>query len=133
MTPREILEQVKARIIAHPETYNQNSFCGTECCIAGHIDVIINGLEAHNARGSDGSWMKMVEDIEQVALEAIKEPSPKTWLFGQAEPDEEDNYEDDPDYWPLDLSQEYYEAETTLERSKVACKAIDRYLEERGL
>lgn len=44
---KKILSWVKRKILAHPELYNQGSFCGTECCIAGWIDIKANGEDLH--------------------------------------------------------------------------------------
>lgn len=134
MTPREILEQVKQRITHDPATYQQTSFCGTQCCIAGHIDVILNGAEFHDERLQRQSFESAIEEIEDIANAALGETE-STWLFGTINCYEDENSPDEeqcPEYWPLDLSIEY---ETVNNRGKAAvgCKAIDRYLEERGL
>ena len=133
MSTRELLETVKQRILEHPGDYDQATFCGTACCIAGHIDVVLNGLHAHvmrpfKSKGADRP------DVEQIAMDALGETE-TLWLFGQprAEFDDDDHEdEDDPDFWPLDLSREYNSAGLSG-RAKVACKAIDMYMEERGI
>lgn len=127
---RGLLEEVKRRILAHP--YDQNDFCGTACCIAGQIDCVLNGEMVHNARGGK---IDAVDTIEKLALEALGEKH-TTWLFGciNAEEDEDDyGYEADDANWPPDLSIEYEDATTPEYRALVGCKAIDRYLEQRGL
>ncbi len=128
-TPRKILEEVKRRIVSDPGSYSQNTFCGSCCCIAGHIDCIINGHDAHvNRPPSCAIW-----EIEAVALKALGE-SKSIWLFGQIRDDfdEDQDDDDDPDYWPMDLGEEY-EEKSGVDRATVACKAIDRYMEERGI
>jgi hypothetical protein len=130
-TPREILEEVKRRIVAEPEKYNQDSFCGTACCIAGHICAVTGAL------GPEG-WVapinaKRIDSIDRSASESLGEyESP--WLFGEINTDREyDEDERGPEYWPSDLSCDYVAAKTPLGKAAVGCKAIDGYLEERGL
>jgi hypothetical protein len=135
MTTKELLEQVKARIMADPGSYMQTSFCGTQCCIAGHIDVLVNGAEFHNSRLTRQTFALAVEEIEKVANEALGEDE-SPWLFGTINTDEDENnadYEQPVEYWPLDLCLEYVSKHTPAERAAVGCKAIDLYIEERGL
>lgn len=141
MTPREILVEVKRRIVAEPGAYSQNEFCGTPCCIAGHIDVIVNGMEAHLSHEAVG--IIGITGIDGIASGAIDDP--EAWLFGECVDDEDlevhlkdeiDQDESDfpvPYYWPFDLSGEYNAAETPEARALVGCKAIDRYMLERGI
>lgn len=138
MSPREILEQVKTRIMADPESYNQGSFCGTQCCIAGHIHIVVEGMKKHMAL-QKWIWREAINEIDSVATAALGETE-SPWLFGQINTDADDNYYDDDyydddNYWPQDLSIEYgqYDQCDYLERAMVGCKAIDRYLEQRGL
>lgn len=132
MTVRELLEEVKVRITADPSKYNQNTYCDTACCIAGHIDVILNGPEKHVSRGI--KTQEAIMQISDIALEALGEPE-DIWLFAQPRSlsEEDDDEEDDPDLWPRDLSVEYENATTAAGRAAVGCKAIDRYLEEKAL
>jgi hypothetical protein len=136
MTVREILEEVKRRIRENPESYTQQSFCGSQCCIAGHIDAIINGLEFHIARTQTQSTRNaIIEEIERVANSALGETD-SPWLFGEVNSDESENDPDDEqcaEYWPLDLSIAYDSESTPEGRAKIGCDAIDRYLDERGL
>lgn len=128
----ELLEEVKRRITADPGAYNQNTYCGTACCIAGHIDVILNGPEKHVSRGIN--TQDAITQISDIALEALGEPE-DIWLFAQTndDPDEWDDEDLSTDCWPSDLSVEYVQARNAAERAAVGCKAIDRYLEEKSL
>ena len=135
MSARELLEEVKRRIVADPGKYDQNTYCGTSCCIAGHIDVILNGSEKHISRGINTG--DAIDQIASIALEALGEPE-DIWLFAQPMDvtdgsDDWDNEEISTDCWPVDLSQEYEDATSAAERAAVACKAIDRYMQDRGL
>lgn len=79
-----------------------------------------------------------ISEIEWVALDALGE-SAEIWLFGStdnaddAHDDEYDEYEESPEYWPRDLSKAYEDAGGTKGRAEVACRAIDRYMAERGI
>lgn len=140
LTPREILEKVKERIMAEPLNYDQRDFCHTACCIAGHIDVILNGSEVHAKRTSSNGGISQIDGIATAAIGEIESP----WLFGTIKPECEYNEEGDDgepeqwdassgDYWPPDLSDEYVDAGRGPSRSLVGCKAIDRYMKERGI
>lgn len=133
MTPREILEKVKERIMAEPLNYDQHDFCHMACCIGGHIDVILNGMESHLAKSRARNGVGEINDLATRAMGASFAP----WLFGSIRPSDEIDYDEDdvndPDYWPADLSDEYVEAGSGPNRALVGCKAIDRYIAERGL
>lgn len=109
MTPREILEAVKDSIRKNPNTYNQEDFCGTTCCIAGHIDIIVNGVEAHVKRP--------FAEIPEVAARALgldDEP----WLFGVD--------------WEVGPPLPNPYTGSPKQRAEAGCAAIDRYLAEIG-
>lgn len=119
---RGLLEMVKERILAEPETYSQFTFCGMACCIGGHIDLVLNGKETHQKH--------YMEDIEHIAILAVGEDR-CPWLFGSIRrPESHDG--DEPGLWPLNLSLEYVN-NTNAGRAIVGCKAIDRYMKERGI
>lgn len=48
---KSLLTWVKKMIMLHPENYDQGEWCGTNCCIAGWIDIKVNGTEAHAQHG----------------------------------------------------------------------------------
>jgi hypothetical protein len=107
LTPRQVLEEVKRRITK--DNYNQENFCGTVCCIAGHIDCVVNGEEEH-AKHSSG-------DVLHAADIVIKNDfSNSTWLFSWAY------------YWPEKAKQEY--CRDPVYGARIA---IDMYMEERDL
>jgi hypothetical protein len=37
-----LLRKVAKRIKENPENYDQMTYCGTTCCIAGHVGIILN-------------------------------------------------------------------------------------------
>lgn len=119
---RGLLEMVKERILAEPETYSQVTFCGMACCIGGHIDLVINGRHAHQEHRMD--------EIADIARSAIGEDE-FPWLLGSIR---RPSMDDDmfAELWPWDLSLEYVN-NTNAGRAIVGCKAIDRYMKERGI
>ena len=142
MTPREILEEVKRRITKAPETYSQTNFCGTPCCVAGHIDCILNGEEEHERRNL-GLWNWLQDrnfeathgEINKIAASALG-VQVDHWIFNGI--DEKLNADDDDSvessyFWPYDLNLAYNEADDSAERAKVGVMAIDRFIKERGL
>lgn len=50
---RKALEWVKEKIVKYPEKYNQGNYCGTQCCIAGWLDIYANGAVAHRYHKDD--------------------------------------------------------------------------------
>lgn len=43
LTRAEALQYVARKIVAHPEEYYQGAFCGSFCCIAGHLSILKTG------------------------------------------------------------------------------------------
>lgn len=135
MTPREVLEAVKLRIAADATSYDQNTYCGTVCCIAGHIDIVVNGETAHLARSNynndNGNSSLEVQEAAMIALGETGVP----WLFLALNwAAVSDYFKEDSLLWPLDLSREYVAAGNNAPaRVTVGIKAIDRYIAERGL
>lgn len=127
---RKVLEQVKKRIRKNPSSYDQNSFCGTICCIAGHIDIVVNGLRAHVKR-------KISYEIPRICGSAIG-CDKDHWLFGPIQTSEElelkdEDYDPSDRLWTPDLSDKYANDSSAKSRAAVACEAIDRYMEEQGI
>lgn len=111
---RELFERVKTSMRENPLNYNQSSYCGAVCCIAGWIDIEANGMRAHLGR----EICTAPTEVLEAACEAIGEVPP--WLFGLATS------------WPSDLRDAYYvRNQTKRALVEVACLAIDRYLDER--
>lgn len=61
-----IMQKVKSAIRRDPDSYDQMNFCGTACCIAGHVDLVANGRVAV-ARHQEG----VASGFEVVGLAAI--------------------------------------------------------------
>lgn len=114
LTPREILEEVKRRIAAKPESYDQHEFCGIRACIAGHIVAVAKRHKVAEKRGTAyaaGTSIKdeMGEDCHLFEASWTKYP---------------------------DLARLYRTAWMEDDYSRMAavgCKAIDRYMKERGI
>jgi hypothetical protein len=47
ITVRQLFQIAKARILKNPAKYDQRTYCGTPCCIGGHIDIVLNCLRKH--------------------------------------------------------------------------------------
>lgn len=43
----EILREVEKRILRRPDKYDQTTWCGTSCCIAGHIAIVAGAKSVH--------------------------------------------------------------------------------------
>lgn len=114
LTPREILEEVKRRITAKPESYEQETFCGSPCCIAGHLLAVVRRRKSGMATGLPGV---MAADIL-----GAKDDYP--WLFTAiwvGRPTLHNAY-----------SRAKYKGDHAG-MAAVGCKAIDRYMKERGI
>ena len=134
--------KVKAAILAHPERYDQSSFCGTACCIAGHVvaqaglplqQVTYQDPWGHATKLKRTSWrevfQKNLQDYDilidgyEYAGEFAKAAADALgldWydvhaLFGSAE------------CWPGTFKDAYINAQTPLDRAKVAVARIDYF------
>lgn len=110
-TPKKDLrERVKEQIRLHPETYNQSTFCGTECCIAGHAGILLGDrsephLDAQNWHGRMIAWKAKMAD--ELGVES------ELFMCG--------------DMWEGTLGEEWDKSVSQEERVEVACRAIDYY------
>jgi hypothetical protein len=43
----ELMNKVADAIEAHPEAYDQSTFCGTPCCYVGHAEIIVFGRDVY--------------------------------------------------------------------------------------
>ena len=48
-TLRRLMRMTRDRILDNPSQYDQGEYCGTVCCIAGHMDILMFGRKAHSA------------------------------------------------------------------------------------
>ncbi len=108
----ELLTQVKSKLRAHPENYDQSSYCGTRCCIGGWMYRIVTGQTLdENFSNSDAITM---------FLEWCFGGGELPWLVGLTHP-----------CWPRDLAVEFHHASRANSMSgmaEVGCKAIDRWI-----
>ena len=117
---RNLLTWVKRQIRAHPRKYNQGSFCGTPCCIAGWIDIRLNGEIAHQLREKHDFWgaASTIAAIANAALGVKEQPA----LFES--------------YWSGYLHKAttaMQAARNARERAEAGCLAIDLYMKRRGI
>lgn len=117
---RARLEWVKRKIMADWKRYDQNSFlarrihgntCGTVGCIAGWLDVRMNGMRAHIGRSSDKHRDQPPnEEVIAVAMRALGAMELPGLFYG-------------------DIGT----APGTRAHARAGCKRIDRYLKEIGV
>lgn len=110
---RERLEWVKAQITKCPEKYDQSSFCGTPCCIAGWLDIKMVGVREHMEADARNVWR------DALAALGIPEFAATPWIFR-------------PNFFGSDKFQEFFRARNKKQKARVACRAIDAYLKEIG-
>lgn len=115
----ELLQQVKEAILAKPEKYDQDTFCGTECCIAGWALTIANPvLGAKLVPGTpqlswDVLWSAARQSIGLTPLQMGN-------LCGCAED------------WPSDFAAQYDAATTPEGRARVGAARIDHFIANGG-
>lgn len=84
----ELYRRVLEYIEAHPEEWNQESYCGTSCCFAGHT-IALSGHEEIR-RDDGGGWIwrhhfrnDLSRTARYVAEDLLKLPAEEAdWLFG---------------------------------------------------
>jgi hypothetical protein len=122
-----LLRRVRARILAHPERYDQSTFCGTAYCIAGHA-IMEGGTKEQQklfrrqikAYAERRDWY---EDEIEVDFEARKllrlTPQQSERLFSGDFPDELAEAENSS--WP-----------TQKDYAKVGAARIDLFISSKG-
>ena len=113
-----LLLEVRAAILAKPETYSQEWFCGTAHCIAGHAVAIADPALWLNCR--DGSDFDSKE-VSNRATELLR----LSW-------DQDARLCSFPSTWPNRLRDRYLAATTDRERAEVAADRIDHFIATGG-
>lgn len=103
-----LLLEVRDRILAHPENYNQGSFCGTVCCIAGHMVFAADGKYVEH-EPADGFLMSSYRVRDRAAELLGTDPN---GLFGTGI------------IWPPEHYGALFGATTPRERAQAAADAI---------
>lgn len=67
---RKILRDVANDIEAHPKKYDQSSWCGTACCIAGHI-VLNQGAKRIKGFGAHVLFENRERTVKHLAVELL--------------------------------------------------------------
>lgn len=120
----ELLQKVKAAILAKPEEYNQYEWCGTAQCIAGHA-VALALPEEYADAVKDGH--------DEVTLLVLNR---KGEVLGFSEDDNEDWYRSYrlfySDHWPPNLEGRYDNAKTPKERAQIGAERIDLFIATNG-
>lgn len=109
----ELLLKVKEAILAHPEEYNQSSFCGTAFCIAGWAVKIAHPevFESVNKIDAENLVYEKARDLLNMGFFDFEEMT------------------DPAGCWPPELREPYSRAETAVERAAAGAAAIDYYIE----
>ena len=102
---KALLKAVAERIIARPENYNQNQFCGTVCCIAGHV-ALMTGIDIDPYK----DYFSSLRKIQQL-LELTNKQWGDLCLFAF--------------YWPKEFADKW---ENTVEPAGRAQVAYDRIM-----
>ena len=126
---RANLEWVQKQILAQPKRYDQTWYCASfeDCktvgCIAGWLDVRLNGFREHQKH----DHLTVVYEARKalgLKVEAPLVDLPATWIFYN-------------DTWLFynDFGNKLGPIKTpgTLAAAKQACKAIDMYMKEIGV
>lgn len=125
-----ILREVERRILAQPKTYRQDEwYCGTAMCIAGHVCFVSGRVDGVSMGGWDGYWpLKGGERCESWAGEAITalgaELAPRSVggtlkLFGH------------PGFWPEPFSTQFLQTgpRAYKARARIAVARIEHFIE----
>ncbi len=118
LTPKQIdvLERVKPNILAEAETFDMSlvtTHCGTPSCIAGHLSILIDGIDESNGYHSDD--MRLLKEVQHwFGVEAMP-------LFFSHNRGCE---------WTTELQRRYESAELgSVESAHIAIEAIDLYIQ----
>ena len=121
----ELLNKVKAAILEHPDKFHMGSWCGTACCIAGHVVQIADPecMRIVMERRLPGYWIsdRAAELLELSNDEASRLFFVATW------PEEDQEAADDAD----DLNN-VLAFQLAMAMSKVAAARIDRFIKTNG-
>jgi hypothetical protein len=123
----ELLKEVAETILNNPAKYNQENYCGTSCCIAGHAmliakpDLEIDGIKVQNITEhnfNDMAWQKQQEFLNEA--QKLLDINDSQWenlcnTFG--------------DNWPFPFREKLQAAKTKKCRAKVAYERIMHFIE----
>lgn len=109
----KLLKQVRDYIIAHPDSYNQGSWCGTKCCIAGHA-AVLSGKVSREA--VDAEALSAVVDGAQSALRLSALQADRLFM-------------DWPDQFPWASASDIPDG---AERSRIAADRINHFIKTKG-
>jgi hypothetical protein len=115
-----LMQQVKAAILAKPEKYDQDLFCGTECCIAGWALTIANprlGEKIQTRQLDQDTW----DSLWCKTRITLGLSGPQMALLCSCAED-----------WPADFREQYDAAKTDIERAMVGAARIDHFIATNG-
>jgi len=117
----KLLRRIQKAISKEPEKYDQDAWCGSECCLAGHA-VILSGHAEISNDSCEGVMVRLsygkevhIQDFAAEELELTEDQSCK--LF---------------DVWPREFREAYDGALTDKGRARVAVRRIDHFIKTKG-
>lgn len=126
----ELLEQVKARILAEPEHFRMDTWsCGTAHCIGGWA-IALKGLVVVNPRAVHGCYQDVV--VYGETLSAMSVATELLDLDNAADGITEAERLFITEYWPGVFEAAYRNAETREERAQIAAERIDLFVASNG-
>lgn len=122
----ELLQKVKAAILAKPETYRQSSWCGTAHCIAGHAVAIAKPEVFAEAQRLEArqSFCEADDLIRNTASRLLKLGGQKSTAWKSLCHSAAD--------WPEKFSDRYSRCNTPKHRARIAADRIDSFIESKG-
>lgn len=118
----ELLQKVKAAILAKPQTYRQVYWCGTEHCIAGHAVAIAQPKTWARALKLDASGDDRACDlVEKAARKLLRLDNEKFWRLCGGAGD-----------WPSGFAERYFMRKTKRGKAAVAASYIDAFIAAKG-
>ena len=108
-----LLRKVQRAIVANPEEYDQSSYCGTACCIAGWAVRLNDKISSLNGR-----WPGEVSAEAKSLLKLDTDQYERLCAFASG--------------WPDKYAVAYYSAETKKKRARVAFLRINHFIKTKG-
>lgn len=120
---RQILNDVADKIEANPKRYDQHNWCGTNCCIAGHI-VFNAGAKRIKYEDSNVKFKNEVCDVSDLAIRLLMNGdriSNIDIIYNL--------FKSNPSfYWRPKWAKQWDKAATREEQAKIAADYIRKYI-----
>jgi hypothetical protein len=128
------LRKLAKYILAYPSKYDQNSFCGTQACLAGHA-AILAGIPVSEIINDSYSYSTILNEFiikekAQKYLQLTKEQGER--LFSPTFPPDELEFFFPEESWPEKFNNRYEKAKTPRTRAKIAAQRIEHFIQTKG-